>query len=148
MIITCISDFMKAVWFIANGIIRYKILATSVKYMMILAVQYRKTHLWVSWSFLLSSHHPLPHLLFRYGQPGGAGAGGARLPHALSAGMPWVPAWDDEALLEEGARREAHIWVPAVFPGGLFHRHRATVSAWREPIAYRQRGQELNILSL
>lgn len=51
--------------------------------------------------------------------------------------MPRVSARDDEALLEEGARREAHLRVPAIFPGGLFHLHRASVSTRRKPIARR-----------
>lgn len=71
----------------------------------------------------------------RHGEPGGAGAGGARIPHALSPGLPRVPARDDEGMLEEGGRREAHVRVPAVLPGGLFHIHGATVPAWGEPIA-------------
>lgn len=71
----------------------------------------------------------------RHGEPGGAGAGGARLPHALPPGVPGDPARDDEALLEEGPGREAHLRVPPVLPGGLLHRHRAAVPAWREPIA-------------
>lgn len=83
-----------------------------------------------------ASNSPLYlHFFLRYGEPGGAGAGGERLPHALPTGLPRVPSWDDEALLEERARREAHLRVPAVLPGGLFHRHRATVPAWRKPLA-------------
>lgn len=74
-------------------------------------------------------------LLLRHGEPWGTGAGGARLPHALPPGVPRVPARDDEALLEEGSGWEAHFRVPPVLPGGLFHRHRATVPTWREPIA-------------
>lgn len=78
---------------------------------------------------------PLSHLFLRHGEPGGAGTGGARLPHALPPGLPRVPARDDEALLEEGSGREAHLRVHPVLPGRLFHRHGATVPAWREPIA-------------
>jgi len=80
---------------------------------------------------LPASRRPL-----RHGEPGGAGAGGARLPHAVPPGVPRVPARDDEGLLEEGPGREAHFRVPPVLPGGLFHRHRATVPAWGEPIAW------------
>lgn len=73
--------------------------------------------------------------LSRHEQPRGAGAGGARLPHALPPGVPRVPARDDEALLEERSGWEADLRVPPVLPGGLLHIHRATVPTWREPIA-------------
>lgn len=54
--------------------------------------------------FLLNKHlFLLLPLLLRYGEPGGAGTGGERLPDALPPGMPRVSARDDEALLEEGA---------------------------------------------
>lgn len=45
----------------------------------------------------------------RYGEQGGAGAGGARLPYALPTGMPRVFARADDAVLEEGCGREAHF---------------------------------------
>lgn len=71
----------------------------------------------------------------RHGEPWGTRTGGARIPHALPTGVPRVPARDDEPLLEEGPGREAHVRVPPVLPGGLFHSHRATVPTWRKPIA-------------
>lgn len=68
-------------------------------------------------------------LVPRYGEPGGPGAGGTRLPDAVSPGLPRVAARDDEALLEEGAGREADLRVHPVLLGGLLHRHGAPVPA-------------------
>lgn len=38
----------------------------------------------------------------RYGEPRGAGAGGARVQDAMPAGLPRVPPRIDESVLEEG----------------------------------------------
>lgn len=73
-------------------------------------------------------------LSFRHGEPRGVGAGGAGLQNAMSSGLPRVAARNDAALLEEGARRAAHIRIHPVLPRGLFHRHWATVSARRQPV--------------
>ena len=40
--------------------------------------------------------------LVRYGEPRGAGAGGARVQDAMPAGLPRVPPRIDESVLEEG----------------------------------------------
>lgn len=89
----------------------------------------------VLWHLTHWACHQRQSALPRDGEPGSAGAGWARLPHAVPSGLPRVFTWDDEALLEEGARWETYVRVPPVLPGGLFYRHRATVPAWREPIA-------------
>lgn len=73
-------------------------------------------------------------LPFRNGEPRSAGAGGAGLPHALSPGLPRVPPRDDEAVLEEGPGREAHLRVHPVLPGRLLHRHGAAVPARGQPL--------------
>lgn len=72
----------------------------------------------------------------RYGKSRGTWAGRTRLPHALPPGLPRVPAWDDEALLEEGARRKADLWIHPVLFGRLLHSHRATVPARRQPLVW------------
>ncbi len=61
--------------------------------------------------------------LSRHEQPRGAGAGRARLPDAVPAGLPHVPARADGAVLEEGPGGEAHLRVPAGLFGGLLHCH-------------------------
>lgn len=70
----------------------------------------------------------------RDGEPGGVGPGGAGLQDAVSGWMPRFYARPDANLLEERARGEAHIWVPAGLPGGLLHLHGASVPAGREPV--------------
>lgn len=70
----------------------------------------------------------------RDGEPGGAGPGGAGVPHALPARVPRVAARPHVPVLAEGPRGETHLRVPAGFPGGLLHLDRAPVPAWREPI--------------
>lgn len=67
-------------------------------------------------------------------QPGGAGAGGARLQDALSPGLPHLPPRAHGAVLEEGRRGEAHLRVPAGLPGGLLHGHGAAVPARGQPL--------------
>ena len=67
-------------------------------------------------------------------QPGGAGAGGARLQDALSPGLPHLPPRAHGAVLEEGRRGEAHVRVPAGLPGGLLHGHGAAVPARGQPL--------------
>lgn len=85
-----------------------------------------------------SVQRPLIWMLFllpiRNGEPRSAGAGGAGLPHALSPGLPRVPPRDDEAVLEEGPGREAHLRVHPVLPGRLLHRHGAAVPARGQPL--------------
>ena len=73
--------------------------------------------------------------LSRHEQPRGAGAGGARLPDAVPAGLPHVPARADGAVLEEGPGGEAHLRVPAGLFGGLLHCHWASVPAGGQPLS-------------
>lgn len=68
--------------------------------------------------------------LCRHEQPGGAGAGGTRLPDALSPGLPHLSARAHDPLLEKGPRRAAHFRILAGLPGRLLHCDRAPVSAW------------------
>ena len=68
----------------------------------------------------------------RYGEPRGAGAGGARVQDAVPPGLPRVPPWIDESVLEEGPWRKTNVWVYPVLPGRLFHCYRATVPARRK----------------
>lgn len=82
--------------------------------------------------FLINAMSPLA--AHRDGEPGGAGPGGARIPHALPARVPRVPARPHVPVLAEGPGGETHLRVPAGFPGGLLHLDRAPVPAWREPI--------------
>jgi len=70
----------------------------------------------------------------RDGEPGGAGPGGAGVPHALPARVPRVPARPHVPVLAEGPGGATHLRVPAGFPGGLLHLDRAPVPARREPI--------------
>lgn len=70
----------------------------------------------------------------RYGEQRGTGAGRSRLPHALPPGLPRVAAWDDEAVLEEGARRKADVRIHPVLPGRLLYSYRATIPAWGQPL--------------
>lgn len=70
----------------------------------------------------------------RHEQPWGAGAGGEGLQNALCLGLPRLAPWTHAAVLEARGRREAHLWLPAVLPGGLLHRHGAAVPAWRKPV--------------
>lgn len=72
--------------------------------------------------------------LHRDGKQGGAGASGARLSDALSAGLPRVSAWINEAMLEEGPRREANLWIYSVIFRRLLYSNRATVPTWRQSI--------------
>ena len=73
--------------------------------------------------------------LSRHEQPRGAGAGGARLPDAVPAGLPHVSARADGAVLEEGPGGEAHLRVPAGLFGGLLHCHGASVPAGGQPLS-------------
>lgn len=59
----------------------------------------------------------------RHEQPRSPGAGGARLPDAVPAGLPHVPARADGAVLEERPGGETHLRVPAGLFGGLLHCH-------------------------
>lgn len=77
-------------------------------------------------SFLSPSH--------RDGEPGGVGPGGAGLQDAESSRVPRISARPDADLLEERARGEAHVWVPAGLLGGLLHLHGVSVPARREPV--------------
>lgn len=77
------------------------------------------------------SHCPC---LCRHEQPGGAGAGGARLQDALPAGLPHLSAWAHDPLLEKGPWRTPHFWVLAELPGRLLYRHRAPVPTWWKPV--------------
>lgn len=86
---------------------------------------------WMPLSFLPSL---LLHPPFRHEQPWGVGAGGEGIPNALRPRLPSFAPWTDAAVLETWAWWEAHLWVPAVLPGGLLHRHRAAVPARREPV--------------
>lgn len=70
----------------------------------------------------------------RHEQPGGAGAGGARLQDALPAGLPHLSSRAHDPLLEKGPGRTAHFRVLAGLPGRLLHRHRAPVSARWKPV--------------
>ena len=70
----------------------------------------------------------------RYGEPGGVRPGGAWLQDAVPGRVPRIAAWPDADLLEERARGEAHLRVPAGLPGGLLHLHGASVPAGREPV--------------
>lgn len=70
----------------------------------------------------------------RDGEPGGAGPGGAGVPHALPPRVPRVSARPHVPVLAEGPGGATYIRVPAGFPGGLLHLDRAPVPAWREPI--------------
>ena len=70
----------------------------------------------------------------RYGEPGGVRPGGAWLQDAVPSRVPRIAAWPDADLLEERARGEAHLRVPAGLPGGLLHLHGASVPAGREPV--------------
>lgn len=81
-------------------------------------------------------------VLLRDGEPGGSGAGGARLPHALPPELPRVAPRPDDAVLEEGAGREAHLRVHPVLPGRLLHGHGAAVPARGQPVAGGRRERE------
>ncbi len=70
----------------------------------------------------------------RYGEPGGAGPGGARVQDALSRRVPRIPARADADLLAQGARGAAHLRIPPELPGRLLHLHWTTVPAGREPL--------------
>lgn len=70
----------------------------------------------------------------RYGESRGPWAGRTGLPHALPPGLPRVPPWDDEAVLEEGARWKADLWIHPVLFGRLLHSHRAAVPARGQPL--------------
>lgn len=48
--------------------------------------------------------------------------------------MPQLNAWANAAVLEERCWREAHLWVLASLPGGLFYSHWASVPAWGQPL--------------
>lgn len=72
----------------------------------------------------------------RYGESRGPGAGRARLSHALPPGVPRVPPWDDEAVLEEGARWKTYLRIHPVLFGRLLHSHRATVPAGGQPLVW------------
>lgn len=72
----------------------------------------------------------------RYGESGGPWAGGTRLPNAMPPGMPRVPPWDDEAVLEEGARWKTDVWIHPVLFGRLLHSHRAAVPARGQPLEW------------
>lgn len=73
-------------------------------------------------------------LSFRNGEPRSAWAGGPGLPHALSPGLPRVTPRDDEAVLEEGRGREAHLRVHPVLLRRLLHFHGAAVPARGQPL--------------
>lgn len=83
-------------------------------------------------------------VLCRDGESGGAGAGGARIPHALSPRLPGVSARDDEELLEKGAGREANVRVHPVLFGRLLHCHRATIPAWGQPLVRATASEEIS----
>lgn len=86
----------------------------------------------ISWTLW---HHPLaPLCSCRHGEPWGPGAGRTRLPDALPSGLPRVPPRDDAAVLEEGARRKAHLRVHPVLLGRLLHSHGATVPTRGQPV--------------
>lgn len=70
----------------------------------------------------------------RYGEPWGAGPGGAWLQDALSRRVPRIPARADADLLAQGARGAAHFWIPPELPGRLLHLYWTTVPARREPL--------------
>lgn len=70
----------------------------------------------------------------RHEQPGGAGAGGARLQDALPAGLPHLSPRAHDPLLEKGPGGTAHFRVLAGLPGRLLHRHRAPVSTRWKPV--------------
>ncbi len=70
----------------------------------------------------------------RYGEPGGAGPGGARLQDALSRRVSRLPARADADLLAQGSRGAAHLRIPPGLPGRLLHLHWTTVPAGREPL--------------
>lgn len=76
----------------------------------------------------------------RYGEQRGVGPGGAWLQNAVPGRVPRVPAWSDADVLEERARGETHLRVPAGLPGGLLHLHGASVPAGGEPVTGMQRG--------
>jgi len=79
---------------------------------------------------------PYCSLFSRDGESRGPGAGRTRLPHALPPGVPRVPPWDDEALLEEGSGRKADLRIHPVVFGRLLHSHGATVPARRQPLVW------------
>lgn len=93
------------------------------------------------WTVNWPPHAVFPHC--RDGEPRSAGAGGPGLPHAVPPGLPRVSARDDEAVLEEGTGREAHLRVHPVLPGRLLHRHGATVPARGQPLDWPVGGAEV-----
>lgn len=84
---------------------------------------------WHKTTFVLSADAQTVYGVFRYDKSRGDPCPGERLPYAASGLLPSRALWHHAGVLEEQARGQAHLWVPAEYTGGLLHCHREPVSA-------------------
>lgn len=79
--------------------------------------------------FVLTADAQTVYGVFRYDKSRGDPCSGERLPYAASGLLSSRALWHHAGMLEEQARGQAHLWVPAEYTGGLLHCHREPVSA-------------------